>query len=191
VKYAAWLCLGLVGCADLFATDGDSRPVDLGDLASCQSVADWDPDWAAFEDRVLELTNAARAAGHDCDSEGKFGPAAPLAMNARLRCSARLHSGYMAETGDFDHVESKSGTDPFDRMEAAGYRFSSAGENIALGQRTPEEVVNGWLDSDGHCSNIMNRDFTEIGVGYAEGTAAPLGFQGTAPYWTQNFGSPF
>jgi uncharacterized protein YkwD len=181
----------LAGCADLFAIDDDpgSGRVDF-DLESCESVADWDPAWVEFEDEVLALTNAARAAGYDCDSEGRFGPAAPLAMEPRLRCSARLHSGYMAETGDFDHVESQNGSNPFDRMEAAGYEFWTAGENIALGQGSPREVVGGWLESDGHCANIMNPEFTELGVGYAEGTAAPLGFTGTAPYWTQNFGRP-
>jgi uncharacterized protein YkwD len=190
VLLVAGVCL-VGGCADLFAIDDDPGGHPDFDLSDCEAVADWDPAWAAFEDDVLELTNDARARGHDCDSAGRFGPAAPLAMSAALRCAARQHSGYMAETGEFSHDESQNGSDPFERISATGYQFSAAGENIALGQRSPDEVVAGWLESDGHCANIMNPDFTELGVGYAEGSAASLGFSNNdAPYWTQVFARP-
>ena len=70
-------------------------------------------------------------------------------------------------------------------MERAGYSFQAAGENIAAGQTTPQEVVDGWMQSPGHCSNIMSPSFTEIGVGYV------LAPQGQLPhYWTQTFGAP-
>jgi uncharacterized protein YkwD len=155
--------------------------------ATCADAAEWDPAWADFEEEVLRLTNEARAVGHNCDSMGQFGAADPLTMSPILRCSSRLHSLDMGENGYFDHT-GQDGRSPFKRMEDAGYMGFMMGENIAKGQQTPSEVVDGWLDSDGHCSNMMNPDFTEIGVGYWEGEAESMFFNGNK-LWTQNFGS--
>lgn len=176
----------LVGACDSGSNEASTSGSDVS--VSCDDLDDWDPAWADFEDEVLALSNEAREKGHDCDSEGSFGPAAPLTMEPRLRCAARAHSAYMAEHGEFDHIQARTGSDPFDRIADTGYQFSAAGENIALGQRTPAEVVAGWLDSDGHCANIMSPDFRELGVGYALGSGAPIG-SSEAAYWTQVFGS--
>jgi uncharacterized protein YkwD len=166
-------------------------PVATGDEVPagehCAAVAAWDPAWTAFEDEVLMRTNEWRAKGADCGSMGAFGAAPPLTMNAMLRCSSRLHSQDMGVQDYFDHTN-LAGEDPFDRMADAGYMGFTMGENIAMGQQTPEEVVNGWIDSDGHCSNIMNDGFTEIGVGYWEGEAESQWFNGNK-LWTQNFGA--
>ncbi len=157
------------------------------DGATCADAAEWDPAWTEFEDEVLRLTNEARAAGHNCDSKGSFGSADPLTMSPILRCSSRLHSKDMGEQSYFDHT-APDGRDPFERMADAGYMGFTMGENIAKGQQSPSEVVNGWLDSDGHCANMMNPDFTEIGVGYWEGEADNMFFNGNK-LWTQNFGA--
>jgi uncharacterized protein YkwD len=158
----------------------------------CAPAATWDMQAASFEERVLVLTNEARAKGHNCDTKGMFAPAAPLTMQPHLRCAARLHSKYMAEKREFAHDQAQTGLDPFERMRMTGYPNSPYGENIAWGQRTPEEVVQGWLESDGHCANIMSPMSTEIGIGYALGLApASSGGGGgsrQSPYWTQNFG---
>lgn len=156
------------------------------DGAHCAPVAMWDSTWVQYEEEVLRLTNEARAVGHNCDSKGNFGPAPPLTMEAHLRCSARLHSMDMSLMGYFDHTN-KAGLSPFTRMQQAGYVGSAMGENIAMGQRSPAEVVAGWLDSDGHCSNIMSPMFSQLGVGYYAG--ASTGWQQSL-LWTQNFGSP-
>lgn len=156
------------------------------DGTHCAPVANWDPTWTQYEEEVLRLSNQARAVGHNCDSMGNFGPAPALTMEAHLRCSARLHSMDMSLQGYFDHT-SKSGLSPFARMQQAGYVGSAMGENIAMGQRSPAEVVAGWLDSDGHCSNIMSPMFSQIGIGYYAG--ASTGWQQSL-LWTQNFGSP-
>jgi uncharacterized protein YkwD len=158
------------------------------DNATCESAANWDPAWAQFEEEVLRLTNEARATGYNCDSMGNFGPADPLTMSPILRCSSRLHSQDMGENGYFAH-ESQDGRSPFKRMEDAGYMGFTMGENIAKGQQSPSDVVDGWLESDGHCSNMMNPDFTEIGVGYWEGEPENMFFNGNK-LWTQNFGAP-
>ena len=125
---------------------------------------------AGFEDEVLRLVNENRAKGWNCDAEGMFPAAGPLTMIPTLRCSARLHSKDMADRMFFAH-NSPDGENPGTRMKEAGYVGSGWGENIARGQRTPAEVVMGWMDSDGHCSNIMNASFNQIGVGYFAGTS--------------------
>ena len=131
----------------------------------CASVASASSEQIAFEEEVLRLTNAARAVGHNCDANGNFGPTSPLTMEPHLRCSARLHSEWMSETGTFSHDQ--PGANSAQRMTAAGYNWMYAAENIAAGQQTPASVVAEWLKSDGHCANIMSPNYTELGVGFA------------------------
>lgn len=192
---------GTAGDAGMVTPDAGKPSTDAGPMvmsadvptgAHCAAVAAWDPKWAQFEQDVLKLTNEARAKGHNCDTEGNFGAAPPLTMEPRLRCSARLHSQYMATVGDdFAHTQRETGLDPFERMTAAGYQFTAASENIAVGQSTPKEVVDGWLESDGHCANMMSKDVTQLGVGYDVGPYdSGFGQPRDAPYWTQNFGRP-
>jgi uncharacterized protein YkwD len=121
---------------------------------------------------VIKLTNRERA---------KSG-CKPLKSNSLLKSAAQAHSGDMAKKDYFSHT-GKDGRSPFDRMTDAGYSYTAAAENIAAGQRTPADVVKGWMNSAGHKKNILNCTYTEIGVGYAKG-----GSYGT--YWTQNFGKP-
>lgn len=161
---------------------------DVPETDACMAAAMWNADWAAFEVEVLRLTNEARAKGYNCDTMGEFGPAPPLEMDARLRCSARLHSKDMAERRFFDH-DTPEGTNPGARMKAAGFVGSGWAENIAKGQQTPADVVQGWLESDGHCSNIMEPRLTLLGVGYFAGMATNPRFNSEL-YWTQNFGTP-
>jgi len=159
------------------------------DTVHCAPAASWDPLWSQYEDEVLIYVNDARARGYDCDSEGVFGSAPPLVMESRLRCAARLHSRYMAETGDFNHTTA-GGSTPWDRIEATGYQFWTAGENIAAGQQDPQGVVTGWLESDGHCSNIMSPEFDEIGIGYYPSEQSSGWGNQSYPYWTQVFATP-
>lgn len=170
---------GDVGGEDIAGDDhGDEVP----DLAYCDSVADWDPAWGALEEQILVIVNEHRAAGADCRSGGMFAPTTPLTMNRSLRCSARKHSQDMAARDFFDHTN-PSGEDPFVRMQQAGYDYSAAGENIAAGSPDAAGTMMQWMNSDGHCTNIMNPGFVDIGVGYSTG-----GQFGTL--WTQNFGAP-
>jgi uncharacterized protein YkwD len=160
-------------------TDQDAAsPSDVPDNAYCEPVSNWDAAWIAFENEVLELVNERRAAGADCGSTGTFDPAGPLTMDSALRCAARNHSMDMATEDYFDHY-TPEGIGPGDRLDEAGYTGSMWGENIAWGYLSPEAVVSGWMSSPGHCSNIMQARFTEIGVGYYAGSL-----------WTQTFGRP-
>lgn len=152
----------------------------------CAAVADWDPLWTQWEDEVLLLVNEYRAMGYNCDSQGSFEATTPVATDPMLRCAARLHSLDMYERGYFDH-DNPDGVDPFERMAAAGFSGSYMGENIAQGQSSPEDVMRAWMESDGHCSNVMNPNYTLIGVGFHPGSDSDRRAQ---RYWTQNFGAP-
>lgn len=151
---------------------------DVPDIAYCANVAHWSETWATFEEDVLRLVNQRRATGADCGSNGTFSPAAALTMNPALRCAARIHSTDMGTRQFFDHTN-PDGENPGVRLARAGYDASTWGENIAFGYGSPQAVVDGWMQSDGHCANIMRPNFTEIGVGY-----------GTGDLWTQVFGAP-
>jgi uncharacterized protein YkwD len=133
------------------------------------------PDGVGEE--TLAAVNAARAAPRKCGDE-QFGAAPPLRLNHALDAAALSHSQYMAQVRWFHHQQ-KNGSVVGDRALRAGYRWRTIGENIASGQRTASEAVEGWLDSPGHCANIMNAAFVEMGVGYAVNPA-----RGTL-YWTQ------
>lgn len=142
------------------------------------------PGWEQAGQQILVLVNAARARARSCGAQS-FGPAAPLAWNPLLGQAALAHSEDMAQRHYFDHKQ-PDGSVPADRATRAGYRWRVVGENIASGQRTPEEALASWLDSPGHCANIMNPRFTEMGAAYA---VNPENDNRTA-FWTQVFGSP-
>lgn len=155
---------------------------DVPDNAYCVPVANVDPAWKQLEEDVLVIVNEKRAMGADCHSKGMFGPAGPLTMQPALRCAARKHSADMDARDFFDHTN-PDGQSPWDRMAMAGYgAYSNAGENIAAGSPDAAGTMMQWMESDGHCSNIMNPDFQEIGVGYHPG-----GQYGHL--WTQVFGA--
>jgi uncharacterized protein YkwD len=141
----------------------------------------WPASYAAMEDAVIVEVNKRRAAGASCGGKS-YAPASPLTSNPMLRTSARRHSQDMATRGFFDH-QNPDGQGPSDRMRAAGYLGAGySGENIAAGRDTASGTVQQWMDSPGHCSNIMNPAFQLIGVGYAYGASAKY-----KHYWTQNF----
>ncbi|MGZ5198170.1 MAG: CAP domain-containing protein [Telluria sp.] len=131
---------------------------------------------------ILDAVNAARAAGRSC-GERSFGPAAPVVWNAELAQAALAHSDDMARHHYFNHRGS-DGSFVGDRTHQAGYNWRRVGENIASGVRSPEDAMAGWLDSPGHCANLMDPAFTEMGAAYATN---PNSKSGTA-YWTQVFG---
>jgi len=133
---------------------------------------------------ILDLVNAARAQPRRC-GDRQFGPAQPLSWHPDLAEAALAHSSDMAAHRQFSHRGS-DGSEAAQRATRAGYRWTHIGENIAAGQTSPQEAVEGWLDSPGHCANLMNPQFSEMGAGYAVSRARLPGF----PYWTQVFGTP-
>ena len=121
---------------------------------------------SAYEQKVVDLTNQERA---------KNGLPA-LKVDLTLSKMAREKSRDMSANGYFSHTSPTYGS-PFDMMKKYGISYRYAGENIAMGQRTPEEVVKAWMNSEGHRKNILSPNFNYIGVGYVS--------QGN--YWTQEF----
>ncbi|WP_458123032.1 CAP domain-containing protein [Paenibacillus sp. Z3-2] len=117
-----------------------------------------------FSAQVVKLVNAERA---------KAGLSA-LSSDALLDKVAVAKVKDMSNNNYFDHQSPTYGS-PFDMMKQFGVTYSYAGENIAKGQKTPQEVVTAWMNSEGHRANILSKNFTHIGVGYYNG------------YWAQEF----
>ncbi|QKY70140.1 hypothetical protein Len3610_11555 [Lentibacillus sp. CBA3610] len=131
-------------------------------------------DPSTYEKEVVKLVNDER---EKRDLE-------PLEMDNRLSSLARKKSQDMADNNYFSHTSPTYGS-PFDMMEQFDFTFRLAGENIAAGQRSPEQVVEGWMNSEGHRENILKEGFTHIGVGYVEADGLKYG-----TYWTQMFMTP-
>ncbi|MFB6516631.1 sigma-70 family RNA polymerase sigma factor [Streptomyces sp. NPDC056401] len=128
------------------------------------------PPGGGMAAQVISLVNSERA---------KAG-CGPLKEDAQLRTAAQGHSDDMARRDFFSHTN-PDGADPGKRTTAAGYRWSTYGENIAKGQRTAAQVMDSWMKSQGHRENILNCSFKDIGVGIHQGAGGP--------WWTQNFGA--
>lgn len=120
----------------------------------------------AYEAEVIRLVNEIRV---------QYG-LQPLKTNWELSRVARYKSQDMVDNHYFSHTSPTYGS-PFQMMKAFGLSYRTAGENIAYGQRTPQEVVNAWMNSSGHRANILNSSYTQIGVGYVA----------NGNYWTQMF----
>ena len=130
------------------------------------TVPELDGGVTAFESEVVRLVNEIRV---------QYG-LKPLTENWELSRVARYNSQDMADNGYFSHTSPTYGS-PFQMMKAFGLSYRAAGENIAYGQRSPQAVVDAWMNSSGHRANILNASYTQIGVGYvADGR-----------YWTQMF----
>jgi uncharacterized protein YkwD len=133
--------------------------------------------------RALQLVNEVRARGARC-GERSFGPAPPVKLSGTLAGVALGHAADMASHNYFEHVD-LSGHSPADRVRAVGYREKLVGENIAYGPKSADEVVKGWLDSPGHCENIMDPRFAEMGIAFAAGQRSKHGL-----FWVQLLADP-
>ena len=125
--------------------------------------------YADFQNQVVQLVNQERT------SRGLKA----LSVDSALTNTATLKSQDMAKLGYFDHTSPTYGS-PFDMMKQYGISYRTAGENIAMGQTSPQQVMTGWMNSEGHRANSLNSSFTKIGVGIARNS------NGTY-YWTQQF----
>jgi uncharacterized protein YkwD len=132
--------------------------------------------------RALTLVNAARAKSRRCGARA-FAPAPPLRLDAVLTNVAVGHARDMAQRGRMSH-EGSDGSEPAERMTRAGYPWSLVAENVAAGQTNVDEVVATWLESPGHCANIMNAALREMGIALAFEAGSPDG-----TYWVQTLGT--
>ena len=139
-------------------------------------------DWQTEGRKLLDLINTARAEPRQCGTQA-FTATAPLSWNDTRAGAANSHTRNMANGNFFDHLD-PDGRTPGDRAELAGYIAKNIGENIAAGLDTPRKVVDGWLASPGHCANLMNPQFRELGAAYAMDPKSDAGI-----YWTGLFGT--
>lgn len=155
-----------VGTSEIIAANPQIRNPNLIYPGDVLTIPETDLSVRAYEQEVIRLTNIERA---------KYG-LKPLTEDWELSRVARYKSQDMHDRRYFDHNSPTYGT-PFQMMKAFGLSYRSAGENIAMGYRTPQSVVTGLMNSSGHRANILNSSYTKIGVGYvADGN-----------YWTQQF----
>ena len=155
--------------------------------------------------KYLKVINYARSIGRECknndgsvqeQSRGSFSAADPLTINNDLYAAALEHSTDLAESDTFSHDGSGTASDVtgsnlghpstfIERIEANGYvGYRAIGENIAAGQPTIEDAVHAWLESPGHCANIMKASYKEMGLAKYENAASSYGI-----YWSNEFGA--
>ncbi|OWZ23527.1 SCP-like extracellular protein [Phytophthora megakarya] len=127
---------------------------------------------AGFQAELLNAVNRERSANG----------VAPLCMNSKLQNAAQGHSNDMAAKDYMSHTGS-DGSTMSQRVQGAGYDRTAAGENVAAGQTSVEEVMKAWMASTRHRDNILRKKFTMFGCGYAYGDSSTY-----KHYWTQNFG---
>jgi uncharacterized protein YkwD len=136
-----------------------------------------------FQAEMLKLINQARANTRYCGTTF-YNSAPPVSWNSKLFNAAAGHSADMAQNNYFSHT-SQDGRTFSQRIAAAGYTARAAGENIAAGQANVALVMEGWLQSPGHCANIMNGTYTEVGVSCVQNNASTY-----KKYWTMELGTP-
>ena len=132
--------------------------------------------------QLIAGINALRARAQSCGSEGAFGATTALAWNRALFSAAAGHSTDMAVNNYFSHV-SPAGRTMQDRVDAAGYAWTALAENIAAGQTSVSSVLSAWMNSPGHCANIMGSAYRDVGLSCVANGSGKR-------YWTLNFGRP-
>ena len=180
----------LIGCGG-GATTTPSRINGTNDQNYSNTATD------TLKQDFLDAINDARAHDQDCGTEGVFSATTALTWSDELYNATYEHSKDMAESNTFDHDGSNTDTDitatknslgrgshPHERVKYNGYSYSITGENIAAGQTTLAQVIAGWIDSDGHCANLMNPQYKNAGMSYYKKDGSTY-----THYWTQSFGA--
>lgn len=155
-----------VGVSEIVSANSHISDPDLIYPGQVLTIPQTDSNVLSFENEVVRLVNEIRV---------ENGLKA-LTANWELSRVARIKSQDMVDNRYFSHTSPVYGS-PFQMIKAFGLTYRTVGENIAYGQRTPQAVVNGWMNSSGHRANILNASYTQIGVGYAA----------NGHYWTQMF----
>ncbi len=147
-----------------------AAPFDAPELESAREVGN----------RVLTLANEARSRSRRCGSKS-FAAAPPLKLVPALSAAALAHSRDLARHNMLSH-EGSDGSTPAVRVTRERYAWHTVGENVASGPTTAEEVMEGWLASPGHCENLMNPRYTDMGIAYTVDVKSESGV-----YWAQVF----
>ena len=172
-------------CSDVgdpeFRTIGLARRgEDLWIVLAVPFAAPAESDPGATARRALALTNEARSKSRRC-GDRQYAASPPVALSTTLGSVAAAHARDMARRGVMSHAGS-DGSTPAERVTRAGYVWRTVAENVAAGDRSADAVLRTWLESPGHCANLMNPDVREMGIAYAFEAASPKG-----TYWAQVF----
>ena len=135
---------------------------------------------ASLTQQAVVQINAIRASARNCGGVS-FAAASPIAGNDKLEAAAIAQAQYMQSTNTLTHVGSGNSSIA-DRITGTGYLWSGIGENVAVGYETLADVLQGWVESPGHCANLMNAGFADIGI--AQSAA------GTSDYWALTLARP-
>ena len=175
MKHRTWFTLAfailLAGCLE--SGDGSSSGT-AGKESGCE--------FDGYRALMLERVNAARAEARDCGLE-RYPATQPLSYSCQLDEAAARHSQDMATQNFYSHTGS-DGLQVSNRVTATGYTWSAVGENIAAGYSSVEAVMQGWLESPGHCRNIMSDQYREFAVSRVDVNDSDY-----SSYWTQVFGT--
>ena len=173
-----------LGLAAVISACGGGSSAGSGDNVLYSVVSDGDITCGLpnYQNEMTSRVNAARAAGAVCGGVA-FPPAGGLRWNTALQNAATAHSTDMATNNFFAHQSATNGTTLRERVPAAGYNYSSAGENLAAGQSSIAQVVSEWLASPSHCATMMKANFVDMGVSCKANAATTYG-----TYWTMELG---
>lgn len=171
----------VLSCLLLFSCDSNSLDALIEEQIE-ERVEDTEID-RTMANQATRLTNIARSVRQQC-GDRSFNATNELIWNDQLAEAALAHSQDMATRNYFDHT-SLDGENPGARINRTGYVASTWGENIAAGYGTVEQAIQGWIDSPGHCANIMNSNFTEFAVAIAQSNTSTYG-----SYWTMVLAAP-
>ena len=174
---ALTLTLVLSACGGGGSDSGDNSV-----LAAVATGGDVTCGLPNFQDEMTSRVNAARAAGAVCGGVA-FPPAGGLRWNTQLQNAATAHSEDMASHNFFAHQSPTNGSTLRERVPAAGYKYSSVGENLGAGQASIAQVVSEWLASPSHCATLMKANFVDMGVSCKANAATTYG-----TYWTMELG---
>lgn len=163
------------------ATPAANTPVVDDSLVANASTVVCEASLETFRDTMVAMVNHSRLSARQCGTSAAAAVGV-VQWNEQLAVAAENHAQDMVDVNFFSHTGS-DGLSVADRAEASGYIWRAVGENIAAGQRDIAEVHQGWLDSAGHCRNIMNALYTEIGAACVNGAATDFG-----NYWVVVFG---
>jgi len=159
--------------------------------AICQPVfQQWDTQCESWEDQLIQAINERRAESQECGAQGAQPPVPALEKNLSLQCAARLNAKEAIDVGDLSvHSEQQTST-ATERAQAAGYGEGKVAENLLGNRTTPSRVLDTWMEYESHCLNIMNAEFTEIGVGCYQIPDANIATVDLFVVWTAQFGGP-
>ncbi len=174
-----WVLVGLL----MFMDSSGSRAAK--ETPSSGSTSQGDCELTDRKREMLSRINEARRQPRQCGNQ-HFAAVEPLTWNCTLEAAAETHSRDMAENDYFSHT-GPDGVGIQQRVSNRGYVWRAVGENIAAGQASVAAVVEGWLESPGHCRNIMNETFTEMGMAEAKPDDSGSTY---SSYWTQVLAQP-